>query len=207
MIPALTEQDRDALWRVIQARRDHRHFTRQPVPRETVERLLGVFQHAPSVGLSQPWHVTVLQDDTLKDAVYASFQRVRQQEERRYTGERRALYDTLKLEAIKDAPVGLLVSYLPPAQHTLGTTSLPAVLEYSVVSAITLLWLAATAEGLGLGWVSLVNPQDLTAPLNLPAHARPLAYLCLGHPALALKEPLLKTVGWAEQKELQVEWK
>src|SRR5690606_33951468 len=137
-------------------RRDHRHFHPTPVSRETLERLLAVFSVAPSVGLSQPWHVTMVQDPAVREAVHAGFRDVRAAEAERFDGERRALYDTLRLEGIRQAPVGLVVSHLPSEGPVLGTTSMPAASEYSVISAITLLWLAATAEGLGMGWVSLL---------------------------------------------------
>lgn len=203
----MTTSDREALWRILSARRDHRHFQPDPVPPEVLQRLLDVFRVAPSVGLSQPWHLTVLQNPALKEAVYQSFTQVRKAEEQHFTGERRTLYDTLKLEGIREAPIGLVVSFVPPKQATLGTTSQPKALEYSVVSAITLLWLAATAEGLGMGWVSLVNSEEISQALELPSHIQPLAYLCIGYPALDLKEPLLKTVGWAKQNELEIDWK
>lgn len=199
--------DREALWRVLEARRDHRHFRPDPVPGEALARVLDAFRVAPSVGLSQPWHVTVLRNAGARDAVYRSFADVRAREQERFGGERRVLYDSLKLEGIREAPVGLLVSFVPPADATLGTTSLPAALEYSVVSAITLAWLAATAEGLGMGWVSLMEPDDLRNALGLPPHLRPLAYLCLGHPALNLKEPLLQTARWAQARPLTVDWR
>lgn len=199
--------DRDALWRVLEARRDHRHFRPDPVAPEALARVLDAFRVAPSVGLSQPWHVTVVRSATLRQTVHDSFAGVRAREKNRFDGERQVLYSTLKLEGIREAPVGLVVSFVPPPQATLGTTSLPAALEYSVVSAITLAWLAATAEGLGLGWVSLVEPGALHAALNLAPHVRPLAYLCLGHPALELQEPLLQTVGWAERRPLALDWR
>ncbi|GGK17961.1 hypothetical protein GCM10008955_09230 [Deinococcus malanensis] len=132
--------DREALWRVLHARRDHRHFRPDPVAAEALERVLDAFRVAPSVGLSQPWHVTVVRSARLRDAAYQSFAGVRTREQERFGGERRALYDTLKLEGIREAPVGLVVSFVPPESATLGTTSLPAALEYSVVSAITLTW-------------------------------------------------------------------
>lgn len=196
-----------ALWQVIAARRDHRHFRADAVEKGTIERLLGVFQHAPSVGLSQPWHVTVVSNAALKEEIYQSFADVRTEEEQHFSGERRALYDTLKLEGIREAPVGLVISTVPPDTHTLGTTAVPTSLEYSVVTAITLLWLAATAEGLGVGWVSLVRPDKLRQAVGLPDHYRPLAYLCVGYPALDLTEPLLQTVGWAKREPLAVTWK
>lgn len=205
MIP-VEHNDLDALWRVLATRRDHRHFHPTPVSRETIERLLAVFSVAPSVGLSQPWHVTVVQDPAVREAVHAGFRDVRATEAERFDGERRALYNTLRLEGILQAPVGLVVSHLPPEGPVLGTTAMPAASEYSVISAITLLWLAATAEGLGMGWVSLLDPEHLHSAVPVPDGARPLAYLCLGHPSLDLDEPLLQTVGWARRRPLQVDW-
>lgn len=102
--------------------------------------------------------------------------------------------------------MGLVVSHVPPPGPILGTTSVPAATEYSVVAAITLLWLAVTAEGLGMGWVSLVEPGHLSDSVRLPPGARPLAYLCLGYPALELDEPLLQTVGWGRRSPLSVDW-
>lgn len=198
--------DGDALWRILATRRDHRHFHPTPVDRETIERLLEVFAVAPSVGLSQPWHVTVVEDRDAREAVHAGFRAVRAAEAERFEGERRDLYDSLRLEGILQAPVGLVVSHVPPPGPTLGTTSVPAATEYSVVSAITLLWLAVTAEGLGMGWVSLVEPGHLSDAVPLPDDARPLAYLCLGYPSLELEEPLLQTVGWARRSPLSVNW-
>lgn len=202
----MTSYDLDALWRVLSTRRDHRHFLPTPVERETIERLLAVFAVAPSVGLSQPWHVTVVEDREVREAVHAGFLEVRAAEAERFHGERRALYNTLRLEGILQAPVGLVVSHLPPEGPVLGTTSMPAASEYSVISAITLLWLAVTAEGLGMGWVSLVDPAHLSARVPLPDGARPLAYLCIGEPALDLQEPLLQTVGWGQRAPLSTNW-
>ncbi|MDV8002978.1 5,6-dimethylbenzimidazole synthase [Rhodococcus sp. IEGM 1408] len=198
--------DRDALWRILATRRDHRHYHPTPVPRETIERLLEVFAVAPSVGLSQPWHVTVVQDRDIREAVHEGFRSVRAAESQRFDGERRELYNSLRLEGILQAPGGLVISHVPPGGPVLGTTSVPAATEYSVIAAITLLWLAVTAEGLGMGWVSLVDPTHLSESVPLPEDARPLAYLCLGHPALDLKEPLLQTVGWERRSPLPVDW-
>lgn len=203
---ALRATDADALWRVLATRRDHRHFHPNPVPRELVERLLSVFSVAPSVGLSQPWHVTVVQDRAVREAVHADFRDVRAAEAERFSGKRRELYDSLRLEGIRQAPVGLVVSHLPPDGPVLGTTAMPTASEYSVISAITLLWLAATAEGLGMGWVSLLDPAHLSGAVQLPSGARPLAYLCIGYPSLDLEEPLLQTVGWGRRRPLSVDW-
>ncbi|AWH93498.1 5,6-dimethylbenzimidazole synthase [Dietzia lutea] len=198
--------DRDSLWRILATRRDHRHFNPTPVPRDTIERLLEVFDVAPSVGLSQPWHVTVVQDRAVREVVHAGFREVRAAEAELFDGERRRLYDSLRLEGILEAPVGLVVSHFPPAGAILGTTGVPAATEHSVVAAITLLRLAVTTEGLGMGWVSLVDPAHLSDSVPLPDGARPLAYLCLGHPALDLEEPLLQTVGWDRRSPLSVDW-
>ncbi|MFT2720951.1 5,6-dimethylbenzimidazole synthase [Deinococcus sp. A31D244] len=197
-------QDRAALWRVMEARRDHRHFRPDPVPHEVLARVLDAFRVAPSVGLSQPWQVTVIRDPARRAQVHASFVQVRAQERLSFSGERRDLYDTLKLEGILDAPLGLLVSLDPPDGPTLGTSGLGGMLEASVLCAVTLAWLAATAEGLGLGWLSLVDGGDLGERLDLPPRTRPLAYLCLGWPALTLDAPLLETTGWARRTPLRV---
>ncbi|WP_033444329.1 5,6-dimethylbenzimidazole synthase [Dietzia alimentaria] len=202
----MNHDDLDALWRVLATRRDHRHFHTTPVPRETIDRLLAVFAVAPSVGLSQPWHVTVVQDPAVRHAVHEGFRDVRAAEAKRFSGKRLELYNTLRLEGILQAPVGLVVSHLPPEGPVLGTTSMPAASEYSVISAITLLWLATTAEGLGMGWVSLLDPEHLSGAVPIPDGARPLAYLCIGHPARELDEPLLQTVGWGRRKPLSVDW-
>lgn len=198
--------DLDALWRVLASRRDHRHFHMTPVSRETIERLLAVFAVAPSVGLSQPWHVTVVQDPAVREAIHAGFRDVRATEAERFSGQRRELYNSLRLEGILEAPVGLVVSHRPPEGPVLGTTSMPAASEYSVISAITLLWLAVTAEGLGMGWVSLLDPEHLSAAVPIPEGARPLAYLCVGRPSRELNAPLLETVGWGRRKPLSVDW-
>ena len=165
-----------------------------------------MFSVAPSVGLSQPWHVTVVQDPAVREAVHAGFRSVRSAEAKRFSGERRELYNSLRLEGILQAPVGLVVSHLPPEGPVLGTTSMPAASEYSVISAITLLWLATTAEGLGMGWVSLLDPEHLSDAVPVPDGARPLAYLCIGHPSRELDEPLLQTVGWGRRQPLSVDW-
>lgn len=129
--------DADALWRVLATRRDHRHLQPTPIPRETIERLLGVFAVAPSVGMSQPWH----------------------------EGTRRRV-----------------VSPAPPPGPTLGTASVPASTEYSVVAAVIQLWLAVTAEGVGMGWVSPVEPDHLSASVSIPAGARPWRTCASGIP-------------------------
>ncbi|MGM9323175.1 nitroreductase family protein [Deinococcus aquaticus] len=242
-------QDRAALWRVMEARRDHRHFRPDPVPPELLARVLDAFRVAPSVGLiripsvsltdrdttdlptprpepvplplaplglngfashsigthmSQPWQVTVIREPARRAQVHASFAQVRARERLRFSGERRDLYDTLKLEGILDAPLGLLVSLDSPDGPTLGTGGLSGMLEASVLCAVTLAWLAATAEGLGLGWLSLVDGGDLGEWLDLAPGTRPLAYLCLGWPALTLDAPLLETTGWARRTPLRV---
>lgn len=199
-------QAREALWRVLETRRDHRHFLPDPVSDDTISKLLRAFELAPSVGLSQPWHVTVVRDRFLRARIHADFLAVREQERLRFDGVRRELYDSLRLEGIRDAPVGIIVSFLPPEEETLGTTSMSDALQFSVVSAITLLWLAVTAEGLGMGWVSLVRPEHLSAEVPLPVGAQPLAYLCIGHPARELHEPLLHSLGWRKRRPLQVDW-
>jgi 5,6-dimethylbenzimidazole synthase len=195
-----------ALEQVMRRRRDHRHFLPTPLPKEAISDLLEAFRYAPSVGLSQPWGVIVVRSPELRARLRSSFERVRARERERFSGARQERYDQLKLEAITDAPVGLAVYLLPPPGATLGTTSMEEALAYSVVSAITLLWLRATARGLGVGWVSLLDPQEAASLLELPGGSRLIAYLCLGVPARKLDAPLLETLGWERRRALQVRW-
>lgn len=111
---AVDNNDLDALWRVLAARRDHRYFHPISVQPESISRLLAVFAVAPSVGLSQPWHVTVVQNPAVREAIHAGFRDVRAAEAQRFEDERRELYNSLRLEGILQAPVGLVVSHLPP---------------------------------------------------------------------------------------------
>ena len=185
--------------RLFELRRDVRHFDpARDVPPSLLRRVLEAAHRAPSVGLSQPWRFVLVRDRERRARIRASFLRVREAESARFTGARREQYLALKLEGIVEAPLNVcvLVDLRAQDEATLGTTAQPDTVRFSVVCAIQNLWLAARAEGLGVGWVSIVEPAVLCRELALPDGVQPLAYLCLGYPSRAYPMPMLEQVGW-----------
>lgn len=190
----------DGFAEILRLRRDIRHFRSDPVPEDVLQRLFAAAHLAPSVGLSQPWRFVVLDDRDKRRRIRESFLACRAAEAARFEGERRKKYLSLKLEGIEDAPINLCVcADLRPRGPILGTTSWPEALRWSVCCAVQNLWLMARAEGVGVGWVSIAEPQVLRDTLELPYGVEPLAYLCLGYPQKWLDRPLLAAVGWEER--------
>ncbi len=193
--------ERTTVYRVIHARRDMRHFAPGTVDEATLRRLLEAAHAAPSVGLMQPWRFLRITDSALREAIYELVQ-----SERAATaaalGDRGDAFMHLKVEGIRDC-AELLVAVLAPDDGTLfGRRTLPQLDLASVACAIQNLWLAARAENLGLGWVSLFDPTALAALLHLPPGARPVAILCLGPVAAFYERPLLELTGWRQGRPL-----
>lgn len=179
-------------------RRDVRRFRRDPVPRAQIDGLIALAAHAPSVGLSQPWRFVHVESPERRRAVAASFAEANARAGEGYDDERRALYARLKLEGLKEAPVHLAV-FGDDATTTgggLGQQTMPETLHYSVVGAIQTLWLAARAEGLGMGWISILDPVAVTRLLDVPASWTLVAYLCIGRPAEEHLDPELERHHW-----------
>ena len=153
---------------------------------------------APSVGLSQPWRWVLVRDHHRRQAVRDNFAAANSTAAARYQGEQASRYSSLKLEGLRQAPVHLAVfaDETTGTGHGLGRQTMPGTLTWSVVMAIHTLWLAARAEGLGMGWVSILDPQPLNQILDVPAHWIPIAYLCLGWPDRESTTPLLEESGW-----------
>jgi 5,6-dimethylbenzimidazole synthase len=197
--------ERAAVYRVIAARRDVRsQFTPRPVSRDTLLRVLAAAHQAPSVGFSQPWDFVVIENVELRQRIKADFDRQKAVTAELYEGARRALYQGLKLEGILDAPLNLCVTCdrARGGPHVLGRhTALDADL-FSVCLAVQNLWLAARAEGLGVGWVSILDHAALARLLELPATVTPVAYLCLGHVERFAPAPDLEAAGWASRDPL-----
>lgn len=192
------------IYDAIFTRRDVRRFRPDPVPNEVLYRVLEAAHHAPSVGFMQPWNFIVVRDHEVKTQVKQVFVEENTRAARRYRGQRRVLYDSLKLEGILEAPINLCItcdrSRFGP--HVLGRNSMPETDLFSTCCAIQNLWLAARAEGIGVGWVSVLQADALRRILRIPKRVVPVAYLCLGYPETFLSKPELELVGWAPRLPL-----
>jgi nicotinate-nucleotide--dimethylbenzimidazole phosphoribosyltransferase len=197
------DDQRAAVYRVIAERRDVRQgFLPTRIPDDVLARVLAAAHQAPSVGLSQPWDFIVITDRTQRERVAALARRDRDRYAASLPSARARAFGQLKIESILDTPVNIAVTCDPTrgGRHTLGRHSQPETAEFSSVLAVSNLWLAARAEGLGLGWVSFFEPGDLAAELGLPAHLEVVAYLCLGYVREFGPEPELASTGWAKRR-------
>jgi 5,6-dimethylbenzimidazole synthase len=196
--PAFRARLRDLLvWR-----RDVRRFRRDALPAETIERLIGLATLAPSVGLSQPWRFVLIETADRRAAVRADFARCNAAALAAQAPERRRLYAQLKLAGLDDAPCHLAVLSDPTTSRGagLGRLTMPETAEYSAVMAVHTLWLAARAEGIGMGWVSILDPAAITAILDVPPAWRLIGYFCLGYPAELDDTPALERAGWEHRR-------
>ena len=193
------------LTELLRWRRDVRHFRPDEIPEAELLELLRLAQLAPSVGLSQPWRFMRIRSAAARAAVRENFERCNEEALGGYQGEDAALYARLKLAGLDKAPVQLAV-FCDGASSTgrgLGRRTMPEMLEYSVVTAVHTLWLAARAKGIGMGWVSILDPDEIAKTLNVPAGWRLIAYLCLGRPAETHTVPELERVGWEHRQKLE----
>lgn len=179
-------------------RRDVRRFRRDPLEPALLERLLVLAALAPSVGNSQPWRFVKVDDPARRAAVRANFEAANRAALAAYEGERAALYARLKLAGLDAAPVHLAVFGDEATPHGcgLGRATMPETLAYSVVGAVHGLWLAARAHGVGIGWVSILDPDEVRRRLDVPASWRLIAYLCVGYPQEEHLDPELERHGW-----------
>jgi 5,6-dimethylbenzimidazole synthase len=179
-------------------RRDVRRFRPDPLPAGLVEDLLDLACHAPSVGNCQPWRFVLVEAQARREAVRNAFRIANQEALAGYDGEARALYARLKLEGLDAAPVQIAVFADEATSRGagLGRRTMPETLHYSVVGAIHTLWLAARAQGVGLGWVSILELEAVTGALDVPASWTLVAYLCLGRPVEEHLDPELEREGW-----------
>jgi 5,6-dimethylbenzimidazole synthase len=186
---------------LVRWRRDVRRFRTTPVAPQLIEQLLALAVHAPSVGLSQPWRFVLVESADRRAAILENFARANQAALEGYAGERQSRYARLKLEGLKQAPVHLVAcaDEETTTGHGLGRQTMPETIRYSVVAAIQTLWLAARAQGLGVGWVSIFDPGALRATLDLPPQWSFVAYLCIGWPEEEHDDPELERHGWQER--------
>jgi nicotinate-nucleotide--dimethylbenzimidazole phosphoribosyltransferase len=195
---------RAAVYRAIAERRDIRRFRPDDVPADLLQRILEAAHHAPSVGLMQPWRLIVLRDPATRVEVRRLAQRERLRQADRFDERARQFLDQ-KIEGIVEAPVGLVVccDHGDPDSEILGRGTIPETDVYSTACAIENLWLAARAEGLGVGWVSFYRPGDLRALLGIPDRVDPIAYLCVGWPDERPQRPGLEAAGWSSRLPLE----
>lgn len=191
-----------AVYRAINERRDMRHFRPDPVDGDSLRRLLEAAHHAPSVGYMQPWRFLRVTDAGLRESLHGHVA-AEQARTAEACGERAAEVHRLKLEGIRDAGELLVVALTDGRErYVLGRRTLPEMDLCSAACAIQNLWLAARAEGLGMGWVSLFDPDWLARELAMPEGAWPIAILCLGHVDAFYERPMLETEGWDERRSL-----
>ena len=198
--------ERDAIYRAIATRRDvRRGFLDKPLPDELLHRLLAAAHCAPSVGLMQPSRFVVIRSASVRQAVHQAFLQANEKALATYTTERREQYANLKLEGILEAPQNICILSDPNSErgHQLGRHTMPETAIYSTVCAIQNLWLAARAEGVGVGWVSILDPARLREILHVPADIVPVAYLCLGFVDHFATEPDLERYGWESRIPLE----
>jgi 5,6-dimethylbenzimidazole synthase len=199
MIPPAFDSDfREQFATLLRWRRDVRQFRTDPLPEDLLDQLLALAHLAPSVGLSQPWRFVIVGDAARRAAVRADFEACNAEALASYDDERAGRYARLKLAGFDSAPchVAVFVEPAPEQGHRLGRLTMPEVVAYSAVTAIHTLWLAARAHGVGLGWVSILQPSAVAAALDVPDDWRFIGYLCLGYPASEEEVPELERQGW-----------
>lgn len=198
-----SQQERDAISRVIKERRDVRHFCGGEVTLETLNTILNAAHHAPSVGFMQPWRFIRVIDQGLRKKIHSQVD-----SERLITSdalnERSTEFMRLKVEGILDCAEVLVVALADQREkHILGRRTMPEMDLASTACAIQNMWLTARAEGLGMGWVSFFEPEKLATLLKMPTDSKPIAILCLGPVDQFDEKPLLETKGWAKRERLQ----
>lgn len=196
--PTFDDAFRRQLRQLFAWRRDVRRFRRDKLPAGSLERLVETACLAPSVGLSQPWRFVTVDDPGRRAAVRGNFTDSNAAALAGYAGERALAYARLKLAGLDDAPhqLAAFADRDAAAGHGLGRATMPETIEYSVVAALTVLMLAARAEGVGVGWVSILDPAALAATLDVPASWRLIGYLCLGYPESDDAVPMLERAEW-----------
>ena len=183
-------------------RRDVRRFRPEPLPAGTLDRLIEVACLSPSVGLSQPWRFVVVDDAGRRQAVLEEFKRCNADALKSYSGALSDRYAELKLAGLQEAPCQFAVfaDCATEVGHGLGRRTMPEMAEYSVVAAVCMLWLAARAEGIGMGWISILDPPRMNDILDVPGAWRLIGYFCLGYPEVEDDQPELERIGWEQRR-------
>lgn len=197
---------KEGVYRAIYSRRDIRsQFRSDPIPEEVLARILHAAHHAPSVGFMQPWNFILVEALEIRKTIHAAFERANAEATLMFSEEKREQYQSFKLEGILESPLNICItcdrSRFGPV--VIGRTANRAMDIFSSVCAVQNLWLAARAEGLGVGWVSILHNRNLLKILNLPRHVVPVAYLCVGYVTHFPPAPELETAGWLPRLSLE----
>ncbi len=203
---SINQAERDALYKVIYNRRDTRaEFKSDPVPEEVLMRLLDAAHHAPSVGFMQPWDFIVVHDKARRQQIKTGFEAAHAEATEMFDGKRQQIYRGLKLEGIMEAPLGICITCDRDRTGpvVIGRTANPEMDLYSSVCAVQNLWLAARAENLGVGWVSIVEHNVVRRALDIPDNIVPVAYLCVGYVSHFHQKPELEQAGWLPRMDLK----
>ncbi len=198
--------ERDAVYKCIFNRRDVRgQFLPDPIPDEVLARILTASHYAPSVGFMQPWDFIVVREQNTRRRVWEAFQTANREAAEMFDDERRSTYRALKLEGILEAPVGICITCdrKRGGPVVIGRTHQGEMDLYSAVCAVQNLWLAARAENIGVGWVSILRHRDLRAALDIPSNIQPIAYLCVGYVSHFFVRPELEAAGWLPRMPLR----
>ncbi|WP_299613776.1 5,6-dimethylbenzimidazole synthase [uncultured Tateyamaria sp.] len=207
MVDTFPDEFRNQLLTLMAWRRDVRRFRSDPVPEAVLMRCLDTFRLAPSVGLSEPWRVIRVQSDTARAAALDNYKSANAQALAGFDGDRAEKYSQLKLSGMAEAPEHLAIFCDDSTTQGsgLGAGTMPEMRRYSVVGAVTLMWLAARSEGLGMGWVSILDPDQLCYDLNVPDAWSLVAYMCVGWPEEQADTPELERTGWEHRHDLIIE--
>ncbi len=198
-----SEQFREQFRDLLRWRRDVRRFKPAPLRAGLLEEILRLTSFAPSVGLSEGWRYVLISRPEMRAEIRADFEKANARALAGYSGEKAALYARLKLSGLDSAPVHLaaFADRATTQGSGLGCHTMPEMLDYSVVAAVTTLWLAARAYGVGMGWVSILNPERVRAILAVPAEWHLVAYLCIGYPERESPAPELEEAGWEKRRK------
>jgi 5,6-dimethylbenzimidazole synthase len=201
-----SKAEQEVIYRVIRARRDIRHFSGKPVPEDALMRILGAAHFAPSVGFMQPWNFILIRSREIRQKIKESFLEANAEQMKQLSqDDRQALYRKLKLEGILEAPLNLAVTCdrNRDAPFVLGRGPMPETDLFSTCLAIQNMWLAARAEGIGIGWVSILDRTRVEKILGLPPGVQLVAYLCVGYPVEFRDKPMLEELGWKSRLDLE----
>ncbi|PNV75627.1 5,6-dimethylbenzimidazole synthase [Leptospira inadai serovar Lyme] len=199
-----TDSEKASVYKAIYSRRDIRAYTNHPIEDDIIYRLLDAAHHAPSVGFMQPWNFVIIEDITIRRKIYDHFLEVNERAVNRYQDDRKVKYSSLKLQGILDSPINILFTCdrNRDGENVLGRSTNKDTDIYSTCLAVQNFWLAARAEGLGAGWMSILESGFIRELLEIPEHILPIAYMTLGKPVWVPKEPMLESVGWKHRENL-----